>query len=297
VKTNGHNELFSFTDTINEAAPTLVSPANKFSNKVNNVTGRANEVSFIWEGLSTADVYTLYIAYDSAFDESVTTITVEDDVSTVVQSVGPNRSGTALVNFMPGTTYYWRVKASAPLYSQKSETREFTIEPGAALVPSVLAPENGKEGVSATPSFSWSPVSGASSYRFVLANNVNLLAPIVDVTTVNTGYAVKIPLELGASYFWAVKSVAPVEGGWSAIANFVVKEEAKEAAPPIVIKEMPAPIINIPPAPAPPPAIVIPPAPPPPAQIAPAYIWAIIIIGAILVIAVIVLIVRTRRTV
>jgi hypothetical protein len=62
-----------------------------------------------------------------------------------------------------------------------------------------------------------------------------------------------------------------------------------------VVEQVPPPVINIP---APPPAqeIVIPPAPTP-EEIAPGYIWAIIIIGAVLVIAVIVLIVRTRRTV
>jgi len=43
------------------------------------------------------------------------------------------------------------------------------------------------------------------------------------------------------------------------------------------------------------PPVVIEPTPPP-AQIAPAYIWGIIGIGAILVIVVIALIVRTRRT-
>jgi hypothetical protein len=48
------------------------------------------------------------------------------------------------------------------------------------------------------------------------------------------------------------------------------------------------------------PTVVIPTQPTPTTvkeEISPAYIWAIIIIGAILVIAVIVLIVRTRRTV
>ena len=61
-----------------------------------------------------------------------------------------------------------------------------------------------------------------------------------------------------------------------------------------MIEQVPAPIINIPPAP-PAQEIVIPPAPEPAAPISQGLLWAVVIIGAILVIAVIVLILRTRR--
>ncbi|MFC1917776.1 WD40/YVTN/BNR-like repeat-containing protein [Chloroflexota bacterium] len=297
VKTNGTNKLYSFTDTLNNGGPAMIGPADLFQNKVNNVTGKANEVQFTWERLSKATEYKLYIAYDAGFDESVTTITVDDDGSTVVQSVGPERTGTALVNWQLGETYYWRVKVTAPLYSSYGETRSFTVEPGVALVPTVLAPANGASESKQKPSFSWSPVSGTAKYRFVLANNPALTAPIVDITTSSTAYAMTTVLAYGETYYWAVKSIEPVEGAWSAIANLSVMDAPVAPTPPIVIEQVPAPVINLPPQPAPPPDIIIPPAPPAPAQIAPAYIWAIIIIGAILVIAVIILIVRTRRTV
>ncbi len=137
-------------------------------------------------------------------------------------------------------------------------------------------------------------------YRFKLADNVALANTIVDVKVKTTGYALLTrELDRGTTYYWAVKPVAPVEGAWSAIANFTVAEEVviTPPAPPVKITQTPAPIINLPAPPPPPADIIIPPAPPAPAPITPAYIWAIIIIGAVLVISVIVLIVRTRRTV
>jgi len=289
--------IYSFTDGLAGNGPALIAPTDKYSNKVNNLTGEANELVFTWSRLSKATDYKLYIYYDASFDEEVTTVTITDnDDDTVVQAVGPNRSGDAEVNWQLGQTYYWRVKVTQPLYSSYSETRSFTIEPGVALVPAILAPINGTSNTKQKPSFSWSPVSGTAQYRFILANNPQLTAPIVDITTTNTAYAMTTVLAYGETYYWAVKSLAPVEGGWSAIANFTVMSEPVAPTPPVVIQEVPAPIINIPAAP-PAQEIVIPPAPAPPAQIAPAYIWAIIVIGAILVIAVIILIVRTRRTV
>ncbi|MFH1652266.1 MAG: hypothetical protein ABID87_09245, partial [Chloroflexota bacterium] len=298
VKTNGTPKLYSFNDTLNTGGPSIIGPVDAYSNAVNNVTGKANEIAFSWSRLSRATEYKLYIAYDSAFKEIVTTVKVTDDKSTVVQAVGPDRTtptGSG-VNWQLGETYYWRVKVNEPLYSAYSETRTFTIEPGTALVPNILSPINGTNTSKQKPSFSWSPVSGTTKYRFVLANNPQLTAPIVDISTTSTAYAITTNLAEGETYYWAVRSIDPVEGGWSAIANFSVATAPAAPTPPVVVQQVPAPVINIP---APPPAqqIVIPPSPPPPAQIAPAYIWAVIIIGAILVIAVIILIVRTRRTV
>ncbi|MDD5127603.1 MAG: hypothetical protein PHR43_05885, partial [Dehalococcoidales bacterium] len=105
-------------------------------------------------------------------------------------------------------------------------------------------------------------------------------------------------LEAGTTYYWAVKATKPVAGAFSAVANFTVAvaPEATTAAPPVVITQVPAPTIVLTQPPVTTTNIVIP-QPTPAPQIAPAYIWAVIIIGAILVIAVIVLIVRTRRTV
>jgi len=98
------------------------------------------------------------------------------------------------------------------------------------------------------------------------------------------------------TYYWRVRVDEPFRSGW-AEDSFKVGEA--KALPPVTVEIPSAPEIKVevPPAPAvtlPAPQVVIPPAP---APIAPGYIWGIIVIGAILVIALIVLIIRTRRVV
>ena len=189
---------------------------------MNPQTGRALDVAFNWDRLSTCSEYDLSIALDPDFDQVVRTENVASTASKVVQILGPFTAGPSgnTLEWMAGETYYWRVRASSdgPLYSNYSAVSSFTID------------------------------------------------------------------------------------------------EAAEPLPPVVIEQPPAPVIEVPPAPASPPItveipdivlpapepvpdIVIPAAPAAPAPITPAYIWAIVIIGAILVIAVVVLIVRTRRPV
>jgi hypothetical protein len=99
------------------------------------------------------------------------------------------------------------------------------------------------------------------------------------------------------TYYWRVKVSAPVESPWSETWSFTV--EAAVGVPPVTVEIPPTPEVKVT-VPAPevtvtvPPVVTVPPAP------APAAGWAlitIIIIGALLVVALIVLILRTRRVV
>jgi len=118
-----------------------------------------------------------------------------------------------------------------------------------------------------------------------------------DALPATTVYQTVTKLDYNTTYYWRVRGIgASTETDWSPVTGFTTMAEPVAPAPPVVIETVPPPVIEIPPA-QPPPQINIPPAPEQPAPIAPAYIWAVIVIGAILVIAVIVLIVRTRRSV
>jgi hypothetical protein len=129
----------------------------------------------------------------------------------------------------------------------------------------------------------------------MVATTPELTSPLIDSTTNSTAYAVTTDLEYGQTYYWAVKSLEPVEGNWSTIANFTVMPLPVEPAPPVVVQEVPPPVISIASSPASPEIVVLPPLPP--EQVIPPYIWAIIIIGTMLIILVIILIFRTRRPV
>jgi len=118
------------------------------------------------------------------------------------------------------------------------------------------------------------------------------------------------------TYYWRVRADAtgPIYSPWSAVRSFTIGTLPEAAAPVIIRQPPPAPVIEVPPAPeivlqppdiilpAPPaptpaPEIVIPAAPAPAPAVPSWAIYAIIIIGAVLVIALIVLIMRTRRPV
>jgi trimeric autotransporter adhesin len=295
-------ELWAFTDTLSaEIQVALVSPTAGYQNPVNPVSGASQDIAFSWSKPTTGNInYTIRIYSDAACTAQLQTHNTGLTASaTPVVMIGPNQVvATQILTFSAGSTYYWRVRTNAPVLSSWSEVRSFTVDPLQAAVPGALSPANGGTTTETLPSFSWEPVSGATKYAFKLADNVGMSSPIVDTTLSSTGYAVDGALALG-TYYWMVKAIEPVEGEWSAIANFTVEKEAAPSAtaPPVVITQVPAPNITVTaPAPAPATTITIPPVEQP-APITPAFIWAVIIIGAILVIAVIVLIVRTRRTV
>jgi len=205
------------------------------------------------------------------------------------------------------------------------------IDTLATVGPAQAAPSQGAEvkinpvsGKSYDVSYTWERPSKAIEYQLVIALDYDFAEVVMDIkdiaSTSATVSKVVGPGALAASleympevtYYWKVRadSDGPIYSPWSAIRMFTIGA-LPEIQPPVEIiipPAPPAPQIVLPPTPAPvpapeiifqtpppPPDIVIPPAPAPPAPITPAFIWAIVIIGAILVIAVVVLIVRTRR--
>jgi photosystem II stability/assembly factor-like uncharacterized protein len=136
IKTNGTNRLYSLTDIMSELI--LIAPEPDFVNPINTVTGIVNEISFRWERWAAATKYELSIAPDREFTLSMTKITVESDLTTVVVRVGPARAGDEKVTFNPGTTYYWRVRVTQPQQSLYSETRSFKIGTLEAAPPVII---------------------------------------------------------------------------------------------------------------------------------------------------------------
>jgi len=299
------DDLYAQTDVLLAGTPlTLTTPTAGDLVSINPVTGKAQDVLFTWARPATGSyTYELRVCLNDGCSEVVQTYEVaSSDSATKRVLMGPNQEGDQLVTFNPGQRYWGQVRTTAPWISPWSATVPFDIEPLQASVPTVLAPENGTLAASARPAFSWAPVAGATNYQFQLALNPFMTAPTVDVELASTGYRLLAELDEGNTYYWRVKATAPVEGEWSAVANFSVAEEevVAEVAPPVVIEQLPPPQITLPapqitvPAPQ---EIVIPSPVVLPQPIAPIYIWAIIIIGAVLVIAVVILIVRTRRSV
>ncbi len=190
----------------------------------------------------------------------------------------------------------------------------FVVVAGEATVtvlanPIIIAPEGGERDTPLTPTFAWTAVADADGYYFELADNPYFVLPLVKLvgdfpaSLIVTAYAYVGELDYSTAYYWRVKAVSGsidagdlVESAW--VSNvFITMDEPVEPPPPIVIEEVPPPVITIeqpdiiieqPDIIVPLPAVVETP-------ITPAWIYVIIAVGAVLVIALIVLIVRTRR--
>jgi predicted phage tail protein len=153
-------------------------------------------------------------------------------------------------------------------------------------------PTLGAVNVPIDTTFTWPTVAGAVSYTFEIAEEIGqidkfYLKDEVAGPTVNA-YKLLDNLKYDTQYWWRVQAVNSlgVKSAWTVSFFTTAKEPVPEPEPlpPVIVEETPAPIITLE-IPAAEKVDVIP----------PYLIWAVIAVGAILVIAVIVLIVRTRR--
>jgi hypothetical protein len=139
--------------------------------------------------------------------------------------------------------------------------------------------------------FIWVTADGLSSARIYTTGNLGPFstAPTVTLQNLATFPAPGGPAFVGISgveYQWLVMaanqiSTDAIDSPWSGISSFTVAEgiPQTEMVPPLTVPEVTVPV-TVPPA----------------EVVSPAWIWAVVIIGAILVIAVIALIFTTRRT-
>jgi hypothetical protein len=167
------------------------------------------------------------------------------------------------------------------------------------------------------PIFQWNEIDGATAYELELADNPFYGGASVKKPLYNTVWAWDVDLEYGTTYYWRVRAISKSTASSWVQGVFTTMAEPKPEAPPVAPgpTAFPTPVVTVmPQAPAGPVPKYFDPvsglyfnseaelkayqtAHPPGSDVptTPAYIWAIIIIGGILVIAVIVLIVRTRR--
>jgi len=169
---------------------------------------------------------------------------------------------------------------------------------------SSLTPTIGATGVSITPVFTWAPVTGAVRYEITVADEPSFAIPILSNNTNINFYSLSADdaLDYDTTYYWEVKAVlantytASTPTTASTIGIFTTMAEPTVAEPPTTA---PAPIVNVEPTKPevqvsiPPTKITVEPAT---GEAIPTYIlWIIVVVGAVLIIALIVLIVRTRR--
>jgi hypothetical protein len=291
VSTIGY--IYVYGDTLSystaAAVPVPVSPEE------GTVFAAPTSVVIAWNAVPGATMY--QYMYDTRPDWITSTLALPTTYPFTAAFISPLASG---------VTYYWAVRVYSPVIGPWSIQMTFLTElgPTAPNAPTVLPGDIGTTGpggtaVALSPTFNWSAIGYATGYEFQLAKDSAMTNLVVDATGANalpavTAYKLAATLSYSTTYFWKVRGISATSyTDWTNVMAFTTLALPEASAPPVIITQAPAVTVSIPQATST--QIVI-------TQAAekttnPTYIWAIIIIGAVLVLAVIVLIVRTRRSV
>ncbi len=194
--------------------PTAIAPYNNA--KMISATPRIQ-----WSPVKDATSYQLYIYSDATLTTlvyQITTTNVYVDFSTPMYYVGatpvytysvtPITTTPTLGPLRLGQTYYWYVNV-VNSNALNSIVYNFTTLGGA---PVLKTPVNNAGVVSVQPTFLWTPVKGATQYRFILTTNadINFAAPLVTVTVNSaTNYTLTAAqkLQIGRTYRWRVQAL------------------------------------------------------------------------------------------
>ena len=293
--------LMAYDDTMAKAVVTVNVPADDVPNDPS--SGRNIDFNITWSKPSNATYYNLGIYRDANCTQLAwgpgspgypATVTVGGPPVNlpVFMSAQPLSPALVVPNgvLAGGVKYYVRVfvgdespgdQIRSPFDPAAIKVVSFTVAAGApiempAAGPTLLSPTPGDMNVPLRTGFSWSTMPGATgalSYEFILATDAALTQTLAGTpTTVNTpSFSLSADLNYDTTYYYAVKVTAPTTSAQS-IASFhtMAKPEAPiTVSPPVMVTQQ---------------------------TINPSWVWAIVIIGAILVIAVVILLIFIVRT-
>ena len=278
---------------------------------ISGVTAAGATIS--WTALTGAATYKLTVKTGSQATNVYTAATTNAGTGTTF----------AFAAGAANTTYSVSVWALTPVTSFLfSGTTSFTTLPGAIVpAPAGLIPAHGAINIPVDgPAFAWgAPAGGATSYDWQLSTDPTFAS--ITEGSVNTTLTFLVwdgPLAFEQDYYWRVRAnTSAGVGPWvtqvfttvaEALPPVTVEPPLPPVTPTFILPTQAPPTVVIPDITVVPPDVIVNlPTPvittqPPavfqiPEEDTPVYIWAIVAIGAILTIAVIVLIVRTRRVV
>jgi hypothetical protein len=281
--------VWTFEDCSSKTAPDLVSPAEAATIAAAACNCKAVPFVVNWDRLCDYCEYDVEIALDSGF----TQVIAHAEFYLPNDAASPSYYVTQDVELAPGATYYWRVRGSEAsttqiIHSWWSDGRSFSVAPSAGAGVTLNSPAAGAADTATTKiGFTWTAVTNADKYDWVLSANPDLSTPIATktgLTTTATSYT-GAALAYDTPYYWQVKAYknnavitmstigtfrTAVQGAFcSAIDGqcFATQAELNTHNAELQAKTAPTPF----------------------------WVWVVIAIGAILVIVVIVLIFRTRR--
>jgi hypothetical protein len=309
--------MWAYKDYLATAKPVLTGPTDGTVISIDPVSGRANEVTLSWKvdnalntGTGMAFAYQVEIASAGTGFAAPRNTWISPTGAVIIAGTTPlagldptnpkitigAAAGQWGINLVGGTAYEWHVRVRSQtsadiVRSGWSPVGSFTVEPSTGVIspPSagvqLLGPTPGATNVSPDVGFSWAPMSGVTEYQFILATDAALTKTVAPTPALVTGTAYgPVKLAYGTDYWYAVKATKPTSSVQS-IGSFTTMMAGVFTCPIDGLTFATQAELKAHNATAHAPVI----------PQTPAYIWAVIIIGAILVIVVISLIFTTRR--
>lgn len=223
----------------NDSLSSTVTPPDNTTVDSDPVSGQSEEINMRWEQLCLSSEYQVQIAKDPGF----TVIVLDTGSFAPASSESPGAyypaggqaaspsSVTTLANLEAGHTYYWRARARQAATGQQmlspwSEVTSFTVKSGfptgsTSYGIQPLQPSNGCNSCPAkSVSFSWTPLSNITKYRFVLASDADMTEVVKEAVVTTTAYEYDGELEYSQVYFWRVMALEPTPSDWSSVFIF-----------------------------------------------------------------------------
>ncbi|MCK4274342.1 MAG: hypothetical protein KAW90_05570, partial [Dehalococcoidales bacterium] len=221
--------LMTFYDTL--TSPVVQVFPDDGASGIGNLTDHAvRNISLDWETLDGATGYEWQCDYDTDFSS------VPDGFEGTTTA-----SSARLPSLEPATTYYWRVRASAPVLSPWSEKWSFTTSLDTEAI--ALKPESpaaGASGVPVKPLFQWTAVVGANAYELLVSTDADFSSPAVvrtgEFALPTNAWRCDVSLDYDTTYYWKVRATsASTRSTWSAAGVFTTEsppEDTEPASPP-----------------------------------------------------------------
>lgn len=306
VAAGGSNDIFLMEGTGNtilhygdilsagSTPPVLLAPANGAA------LTNTDQATYSVENVAGITNWNLAFSNSSgaAFFTTTTDLTVNQAPPAASVFVDISADLVGISNEMP---VYWMARATAPLRGPWSLERSVNPEPQIGVnAPALNAVQTNLDGrASITPVLSWTAFKNATGYQVqvttadgsVVFTEANMV--VDEVIGPVTAYAITVPLDYNQAYAWRVRALTTAGASdWSGAVGFLTEnwEEAPTSTTqPTYTFTVPTSTVT------PTFTVTVPTSTTPATTITPGWIYAIIVVGAVLVIAVIVLIIRTRR--
>ncbi len=214
--------LMTFLDTLTAPVAQAL-PDDGASGTGSLIDHTARNITLDWETLEGATSYEWQCDYDT-------------DLSSVPDGFEGSTSASSahLPSLDPATTYYWRVRVSAPITSPWSEKWCFTTSLDTEAIPLKLeSPAAGASAVLVKPVFQWTAVIGADAYELLVSTNADFSQPAIvrtdEYALPANAWRCDVSLDYETTYYWKVRAIsASTRSHWSAAGVFTTESAPEE---------------------------------------------------------------------